>query len=500
MNRKYDLSKNPNIISNVRNLLIKIVLGVLFFVPHLSFSQKTPSYQNLQKILEELEKDTLLQNGYLGFCLKNASTGQVVFEKNSKKTMLVASCMKLFSTATALEILGRNFTFKTQLAYKGTIENGVLKGDLYIVGGGDPTLGSPDFPNQPNINQVFANWLGSLQKLGIKEIQGKIVGNGSYFSQNATPAGWIWEDMGNYYGSAVYGLNIHDNEYKLLLQPSKIIGENAKVLGTDPALPFLNFKGNIRTAAKGTGDNAYIDGYAMHNDRFLSGTIPQTDSFFIKGALPNPAFTTAYLFHQYLQQKNLKITQEPSFSYETMPDSSRVIVENTSPTLTEIIREINLYSINLYAESLFKQLGKSKNNEKEAGTIIQHYWKDKGMDITGLEIGDGSGLSMKNGVSAYHLAELLSLMSKSSSYDIFYQSLPIAGISGTMGNWLKNTTLQGNLRAKTGSMKGVIAIAGYFTNAQGEKMCFSIIANRYQGTYSQMRKKFEKVFLAMQKP
>jgi D-alanyl-D-alanine carboxypeptidase/D-alanyl-D-alanine-endopeptidase (penicillin-binding protein 4) len=183
-----------------------------------------------------------------------------------------------------------------------------------------------------------------------------------------------------------------------------------------------------------------------------------------------------------------------------MPDSSRVIVENTSPMLTEIIREINLHSINLYAESLFKQLGKSKNNEKEAGTIIKHYWKDKGMDITGLEIGDGSGLSMKNGVSAYHLAELLSLMSKSSSYDIFYQSLPIAGISGTMGNWLKNTTLQGNLRAKTGSMKGVIAIAGYFTNAQGEKMCFSIIANRYQGTYSQMRKKFEKVFLAMQKP
>jgi len=482
------------------NHLIKTVFGVLFFTPYLLFSQKTPSYQNLQKTLEELEKDTLLKNGYLGFCLKNTSTGQVVFEKNSKKTMLIASCTKLFSTATALEILGKNFTFKTQLAYTGMIENGILKGDLHIVGGGDPTLGSPDFPNQLNTSQLFTNWVNTLQKLGIKEIQGKIIGNGSYFSQNATPAGWIWEDMGNYYGSAVYGLNIHDNEYKLLLQPSKIIGEDAKILGTDPNLPFLNFKGSLKTAAKGTGDNGYIDGYAMYNDRFLSGSVPQADSFFIKGALPNPAFTTAYLFSQYLKQKNIKIAQEPSFSYESVSNSTQTIVEINSPNLAEIVREINLYSINLYAEGIFKQIGKSKNTEKEAGMIIQNYWKEKGMDITGLEIGDGSGLSLKNGVSAYHLAELLSLMSKSSSYEAFHQSLPVAGISGTMTNWLKNTTLQGNLRAKTGSMKGVIAIAGYFTNAQGEKMSFAIIANRYQGTYSQMRKKFEKVFLAMQMP
>lgn len=481
--------------------LRKFIISIcLFFYCLSTLSQKIQPYQKLQKALEELEKDSILNNGYVGFCLKNISTRQVVFEKNSKKTMLIASCMKLFSTATALEILGKDYTFKTQLAYTGKIESGVLQGDLYIIGGGDPTLGSPDFPNKPNANQVFETWANNLKRLGIKEIQGKIIGNGSYFSQNATPAGWIWEDMGNYYGSAVYGLNIHDNEYKLLLKPSTTLGEEVKILGTEPVLPFLNFKGSIKTAAKGTGDNAYIDGYVMHNDRFLSGTIPQTDSFFIKGALPNPAYTTAYLLHQYLNKKSIKVAQEPSFSYDSVPNEAINLLEIKSPTLAEIVREINLFSINLYAEGIFKQIGKSKNTEKEVGKIIQDYWKEKGMDISGLEIGDGSGLSMKNGVSAYHLAELLSLMSKSSSYDVFNQSLPIAGISGTMTNWLKSTILQGNLRAKTGSMKGVIAIAGYFTNAQGEKMSFAIIANRYQGTYSQMRKKFEKVFLAMQIP
>jgi len=479
----------------------KIGFSILVLaLPLLLVSQKVQPYQKLQKTMDELEKDSALSNGYISFCLKNTSTGQIVFERNSQKTMSIASCMKLFSTATALETLGKDFTFKTRLAYTGKIENGVLVGDLHIIGGGDPTLGSPDFKNTLHTSQILDAWAASLQRVGIREIHGKIIGNGSYWGMNATPSGWIWEDMGNYYGSAVYGLNLNDNEYKLLLKPSLTIGEDAKVLGTEPSLPFLNFKGAIKTAAKGTGDNAYIDGYVMHNDRHLSGTVPQADSFFIKGSLPNPAYTTAYLLHQHLLKKSIKIVQEPAFSYDAPPTGLQTLMENTSPTLSEIVREINLYSINLYAEGVFKQLGKSKNIEKETGSLVKAYWKEKGMNVSGMEINDGSGLSMKNGISAYHLAELLALMAKSPHYDIFNQSLPVAGISGTMTNWLKNTTLQGNLRAKTGSMKGVIAIAGYFTNSQGEKMCFSIIANRYEGTYSQMRKKFEKVFLAMQMP
>jgi D-alanyl-D-alanine carboxypeptidase/D-alanyl-D-alanine-endopeptidase (penicillin-binding protein 4) len=467
------------------DILLKICIGLLYW--------QSVQAQSLSEALNTLENDSLLKQGFLAFCLMDSQTGKVLAEKNMFKKMNVASCHKLWTTATALEVLGKDFRFQTQLAYSGKIENKTLKGNLYILGGGDVTLGSADFKNNLSQEQIWERWYKILQSKNIQKIEGQIVGVGAYFEQNAIPEGWIKEDLGNYYGSAAYGLNISDNEYKLLLKPASKIGEKADILGTEPALPFLKFKGQILTAPKGTGDNAYIDGYPFHYECFVSGTIPQQESsFFIKGAMPNPPYTTAFLFNDFLQKKGLHITQEPTFIFESLNEKLLVLDSLASPKLAEIVREINLYSVNLYAEGLFKQLGKYWGKENQAGEKILEFWQKKGIEIKGLNFNDGSGLSRLNTSTAHSICQLLSKMAQN---DTFLKSLPLAGVSGTLTGFAKNTILQGNLQAKTGSMRGVIALAGYFSTKKGEKRCFAIIANQYEGKYASMRSKFEKILL-----
>lgn len=451
------------------------------------FAQPTNPKQSFQQLLETLEADSAFRRGHFAFSLRNASTGEVLVEKNAEKLLKVASCLKLFATATALEVLGKDFTFLTQIAYDGQIEAGTLNGNLYIVGGGDPTLGSSNWPNQMNASQLLEHWANLIAKQGISKINGSVIAYNAYFGQYTLPRGWTWEDIGNYYGSDVYGLNFNDNKYILYLEPNKIINAPARALRTEPELPSLQFKGNILTAPKGTGDNAYIFGSPQENTRFLDGTIPQGETFAIKGALPNPPLITAYLLHQTLQKKGITIAYPPKVSQKTA--FWKVIETHHSPTLAQIVEQTNMYSINLYAEALYKQVNKQHKN-----TLVE-FWQKKGLQVSPKNIEDGSGLSQKNYVSAHQLTELLFLMTKSSNKEIFEKSLPLAGYSGTLASWGKNTPLQGNLRAKTGSMEGVMALAGYFRNDKKEILCFSLIANQYTGKYSQIRQLFEKVLL-----
>lgn len=466
---------------------IPFAFFAIFLASTLLLSQKKAPKTDLLNLLESIEQDSVLKQGYFAFSLRNASTGEILAEKNADKLLKVASCLKLFSTAAALEVLGKDFTFQTHLAYNGKIENGVLKGNIYIVGSGDPTLGSTDWKGKMNAQELLAHWTKTIAKQDIRKIEGSIVAYDAYFGEYTMPRGWIWEDIGNYYGSNVYGLNFNDNEYILHLQAGKKVGEASQILRTEPKLPFLNFEGQILTADKGTGDNAYIFGSPNENTKFLEGTIPVGGVFSIKGALPNPPLTTAYLLHQELLKNGIFVSQETKTTKQKI--NWNILDTQTSPTLAQIVEQTNTYSINLYAEALYRQVNKEKK------TNLLEFWQKKGLELSQAKIEDGSGLSYKNYVSAHQLSQLLSIMRKSPNRELFEKSLPLAAHSGTMVNWGKNTILQGNLRAKTGSMSGVVSLSGYLKAANGEILCFSIIANQYKGKYSRIRQLFEKVLI-----
>ncbi len=478
------------------------------------------SNEKLQKALLELENDPEMQTGFQGFSLREALTGNIIFEKNANKNFNVASNLKLLTTATALLVLGDDFTFKTTLEYDGNINNGVLEGNIYIKGGGDPTLGSykmPSVTNITNFDDLLIIWANAIKNAGIKEIKGQIIADTRLYDDNAIPQGWIWGDIGNYYGAPAYALNIADNSYQINFTPANKIGEIAQISSIFPKIPDVIFTNQMKTAAAGTGDNGYIDGAPYQNTRFLHGTIPQMPqggTFSIKGSIPDPAYLCAYKLHEILKKQNINISKDATCSRLLMQkniiissETKKILHTQKSAMLKDIVAWINLYSVNLYAEGVFKavnlhlnnQNDNNQNNTENNTEKLLEFWKTKKINLETAKIEDGSGLSKDNGISPNLMTALLAQMQKENASILysFYKSLPIAGVSGTLVNVGKNTILAGNLRAKTGSLSNAIAFSGYFKNVQGKIMCFSLVANGFKGNYGKIKPKLEKIMLIM---
>ncbi len=475
------------------------------------------SNEKLQKALLELENDPDMQTGFQGFSLREALTGNIIFEKNANKNFNVASNLKLLTTATALLVLGDDFTFKTTLEYDGNINNGVLEGNIYIKGGGDPTLGSYKMNNTTNFDDLLIIWANAIKTAGIKEIKGQIIADTRLYDDNAIPQGWIWGDIGNYYGAPAYALNIADNSYQINFIPASKIGEIAQISSIFPKISDIIFTNQMKTAATGTGDNGYIDGAPYQNTRFLHGTIPQMPqggTFSIKGSIPDPAYLCAQKLHEILKKQNINISKEATCTRlltqisaqknsSISSETKKISHTQKSATLKDIVAWINLYSVNLYAEGVFKAVNSQLNNnqsytENNTEKLLE-FWKNKNINLETAKIEDGSGLSKDNGISPNLMTALLSQMQKEkvSIFDGFYKSLPIAGVSGTLTNVGKGTILAGNLRAKTGSLSNAIAFSGYFKNVQGKMMCFSLVANGFKGNYGKIKPKLEKIMLIM---
>ncbi len=467
-------------------------------------SKSVKDIESLKQALDRLEKDPLLVHGILAFSLVSNKTGKPLLELNAQKTLTVASVMKAVTTATALAVLGEDFKFETEITYSGVIEKGVLKGDLYIKGSGDPTLGS-NLLKTSSLNTLLSQWTQKIKTAGIQKIEGRIIADESLFTFDPTPAQWIWGDIGNYFGAPAGALNVLDNTYKLYFQPTQI-GQLTRILRTEPALSNIQFINEVKTAEAGTGDEASISGAPYDPIRYVSGTIPTGGTFSIKGCIPNPALFLVEQLHQKMQGSQLTIDEKPTTTHQLYLDKKSwenkrtLIHKHESPSLKEIVNYTNIHSVNLFAEALLKRVG--LHLEKEASTVagvkaITTYWRNQGIDTDGFFMQDGSGLSFSNSISAAQLTAILYKISQSAYGKVFYESLPIAGVSGTMYNVGNSGKASNNLRAKSGGMTRVQAYAGYFTSASGEKMTFAIITNRYLGEYSQIKKKLSDLMSIM---
>lgn len=463
---------------------------------------KVADIEALKQALERLEQDPLYQHGMVAFSLVNQE-GTPILELNAQKTLTVASVMKAITTATALAVLGENFKFETSLAYSGNIENGVLKGDLFIKGGGDPSLGS-NLMKGVALNELLAQFTQKIKAIGIQKIQGRIIADESLFTYNLTPEQWIWGDMGNYFGTPAGAINVLDNTYKLFFQPTKL-GQVANILRTEPEIPYLRFINEVKTAEAGTGDQASISGAPYDPVRYVTGTIPLGGVFSIKGSIPDPAYYLAYQLHQKLNNSQVSIAQMPITTHQLYLDKVQwdtqrtLIYTHQSASLKDIVAYTNLYSINLFAEALLKAIALKTIGEASTQAGVQavvDFWKKQGINTEGFFMHDGSGLAYKNSITATQLTSILSNAAQSDYGKTFLASLPIAGVSGTMYGIANQGRAKNNLRAKSGGMTGVQAYAGYFTSLSGERLCFAIVVNRYLGEYAQTKAKLS-AFLAL---
>ncbi len=443
----------------------------------------------------------------IGISVVDVANGKELAGKNASQSLIPASTLKVVTTATALSELGADFRFKTQLEYDGEITTtGLLKGNIYITGGGDPVLGSPVFKETENVNELLDIFVGAIQDAGIKEIDGRIIGDDTAFSGEIAGRAWIWEDIGNYYGAGAMGLNIHENFYYLDLKQVGSIGAQPPVLNIRPWVPGLRHTNELKSAGKGTGDNAYIFGAPYHFNRFVRGTIPiGNGKFTIKGAVPDPPFLAASLLLKKLEGRGVETGNIATSILECRQNNyalgnRKTIYLHKSPKLSAIVKRANLKSVNLYCEAILKTLGLEKYGEGsvDAGLrFITEFWEGRGLDLDGFFMVDGSGLSPRNAISARHLASLLGKVGRDKVlYNLFATTLPESGRSGALRNRFKGTNAIGKIRAKSGGMERVQGYVGYVVAASGKTYSFAILVNNFTGRSSVVRNQMEKLMLA----
>lgn len=443
-----------------------------------------------------------LNNFLSGNAMKHASVSFLAIDINKGDTMLQhrsgvslcpASVTKIVSTATVLELFGSSHTFTTGISYSGKIENGVLNGNLYITGGGDPALGSKNFEYY---NGFLEKWATAIAEAGIKKINGKVVADASWLASSQVPDGWTWGDIGNYFGAAPLSLNVYDNEFTVTFRTGSKAGDSTSVVSISPDVPYMKFINKVKTGNV-SGDNSMIYGSVTDNTRIAEGFLPPgRNAFEVRGALPMPPLLLAEQLRSTLLLKGIPSdTSMVIFQPDTL--KTRLIYSYPSVTLSEIINVTNKASMNLYAETLFRQAGKklspSKSNPSDA---VAEYWKDK-INTSGFFIEDGSGLSRSNAMNAGNLVGLLLYMKKSKNYEVFYNSLPVAGKSGTISSMFNGTIAEDNLRAKSGSLNRVRCYAGYLTTKTGKEVAFALLVNNFSCSQSEIKSRIEKLLVAV---
>lgn len=402
---------------------------------------------------------------------------------NEDKALVPASTMKAITTATALETLGPDYRFRTELQHTGSIAaDGALQGDVIVKGGGDPNLGASQIVN------TFTKWRNALSEAGIRKIEGRIIGDASIFGTKLIPDSWQWNDFGNYYGAGACGLTFHQNQFFCRFQTAAV-GEPAKLVGTDPRLPSIQFINEMRTGAPGSGDQGYIYGFPYSKVYYLRGTVPAGSGYFtIKGSLPDPAFFCARAFTKHLRQRDFPVEGEPTterlleIEGRRIPEDRKLLLTEESDPLSAIARVTNFKSNNLMAECIHRAIGLESAGEGTtiaASEAVLSHWEKRGIDKTGFFMDDGCGLARANTVTARQLAEILFYTSKSDTGEVFYSTLPAAGQSGTLRSIGRGSPSEGRVRAKSGTLDRIKNYCGYINANSGKRYAFALLINHY---------------------
>ena len=420
-------------------------------------------------------KSPVTASANISLLVQDLHSGELIDCYRPQNVAPPASVMKLLPTATALETLGADYRFSTYIEYSGYISNGVLHGDLYVRGTGDPTLGSQKVGDRNFLNR----WVKAIREAGIREIRGAVIADLSYFDADAINPGWIWEDIGNYYAPGVYALSYMDNTMNIVLR-SGAVGSIAEVQYTVPEVPGVKFDNHIR-CTNITHDGAFVHGAAYNYTRYLTGSVPSNEgSFGVQGDLPNPGLLLAQHLSQKLEENDITTTAEPMYISEADGKSRTLIYTWLSPTLREIVIETNTHSNNLFAESVFRTFGARYTlpcTIHNSADFEKDYWLRRGINIRSARIVDGCGLAPQDAISAETLVQLLTFMYRSQNKDAFYASLPVSGQSGTLRSLLPGTELDGRVHAKSGTIAATKNFAGYIELPNGQTWVFAIMVS-----------------------
>lgn len=411
----------------------------------------------------------------------NLSKGRTIFEHDADRRLTPASVTKIFTTAAALRALGPQTRLETAFG----LTTDTAGRHLTIAGSFDPTTDSRFF-SSPRLADAADALAASLRSLGVDTLRSVRVDMSLSPEAPYCPKR-LWEDMGNYYGAAPTVVMADDNTADLYFSSPSGVGEECRLDSIVPSVGGLRPQTSVRSY-DGQADRCYVC-LAGPSTWRATGQIPRgRGAFRVRSAMPTPEMHYADKVAELLRAARIGVGQT-GVTTGARPDTTLLILR--SPTIAEIARQTNFHSINLFADALCLHLstqGGTRRASWDAGAdIVEKFWKrEAGVSPT---LRDGSGLSPSNAMSARDVAGMLSSMSKSEERESFISTLPRMGREGTWGNMGRKTPLAGNVRAKSGTMSGVVSYAGYLTLRNGDEAAFCIIVNHFAEPAQTVRRK-----------
>jgi D-alanyl-D-alanine carboxypeptidase/D-alanyl-D-alanine-endopeptidase (penicillin-binding protein 4) len=488
---------------------------VLAVAPALAESAVKPSASagRLQEHISALLNSPDLAHGFWGIEVISLATGETLYAQNSDKLFTPASNTKLFTTAATLALIGPDYKFRTTVETAGTLDRyGRLSGDLVLVGHGDPNLSGRELPydlrTQRNDDpiQALESLADALVQKGVKYVDGDIVADDSYFAFERYGEGWSQDDLVWADGAPVSALTVNDNVLFVNILPADRAGEKAFV-SIKPFADYYRLDNRIVTTPAGTGRKFYVNREPGSTVLTLWGNLPLDDAGTTEAlAIEDPAEFAAGLFRQLLEKRGIVIygrqrtrhTELASLStftataiapsHEGSGGASRplksdqpiTLASYESKPLAEDVRVINKVSQNLHAEILLRLLGRERGTAGtvEAGLeVLRAFLTQAGIASDQYVFYDGSGLSRQNLATPHSIVQLLRYASSQPWSAAYKSSFPVAGMDGSLSERLNAPRLQKRVLAKTGSLGGVKALAGYAATDSGQNVVFAIISN-----------------------
>ncbi|MBF0431598.1 MAG: D-alanyl-D-alanine carboxypeptidase [Fibrobacteria bacterium] len=485
-------------------ILFVVCLGLPLFAE--SLDSRDALYQQMEKLLSEVSPEATVS-----FVLRDVQTGKILFEKNGNKYVIPASTLKLVTSWVALDKLGPDKRLETRLGYSGKISENILLGNLIITGGADPSFCSNQFGKEYTSDRIFSSWLAHLKKIGIDSVQGCVIGDGTLYKGFSPNPYILWEDVGNYYSAVTSGLCFSDNRYSLFFKGHVKPGIPITLLSTSPEfIGISHFENHLVTGPSSGGDSVYIYGSFLSRQRALYGWYGAgKEKFSVKGALPFPSWTCAMEFRKYLKLHNISFGGNSAGAcaqYSTTPGPYPFLPENNSsitpltshqsPPLRDLIKHINYTSDNGYTEQLLALLAiqaGQKGGYRDGIIVIEDYLKNISPVLETVRIKDGCGLSRLNWISGEQITLLLAYAAQHPNFPDFRSTLLSPIKEGRGGGrfepyYHQFKNLKVKLLAKTGSMSGVQALAGFLKTEKGKELSFFYVWNNTQEPSSSFHK------------
>jgi D-alanyl-D-alanine carboxypeptidase/D-alanyl-D-alanine-endopeptidase (penicillin-binding protein 4) len=436
---------------------------------------KMPSVAKAINAKEEVDSeinkmitDPVLRHANWGFVVYDPVSQKIITSYNETTPLVPASTTKLLTTDTAFDLVGEKFKWKTQLEYNGEIaSDGTLTGNLYIIGSGDPSLGTRK-AGAASYTDIVTDYIHAISDAGIKRIKGNIIIQTAVFKVNRSPLlpeNIVWVENSDYYLPVGPTAEINPRNEKLIVPAKSPFSESERYFYVSPYAHKMVF------TSKFDGTN------------LLNTALPEAPSYL------------ATLLRNSLNKSRLPISGTViNIKTQAKAENRQILYTYESPTLEEIIHYTNQHSDNGLAEAIMRMVGFQKYGDQTVFSgkvaVINHLTAI-GFDLKGFNYIDGSGLSHNNTVMPIAQAKFLASRMKEEYFKDYFDSLPIAGQSGTLRHMFLNSDANGQIFAKTGTLNKVKALAGFIKTKSGRTLTFSLLVNNYAGSVAQVKQKME---------